>query len=917
MTFTARLFVFVAFVMTAPFALADDAQWDPRLTRGTLDNGLTYILHDSGKPGDPFNIRLVVHAGSVDEERPSGVAHMLEHMVFQANRAHPQGIHRYIQEIGWRQGLQVNAVTRETETQYMIRTRPNDALDLNASLTLAADLVFGAELRAEDWAKERFVILEELRQGDSVADRISRQKKAVLRVGSRYVDRPTIGTRESIAAASIEDIRAFYERFYVASNMTLVVSGRIDSAAAEAAIRSLFGKAPKAPKPDRAYVDLPLKAGLSTGLVQDPAGSSSQTTYAFRMAMPDRTSEEGQLAYLQKYLLSRLIRDAIQTQAPHYADTIKSMGFVAQETTEHRLILAFNASGPDHDAALPILLAAIERLRREGISQKAFDAAMATARRVNGNNIDAAGQRTYAEWEDRITSAVLMGSVLDAPARRSERTRALLDRITLDSLQARMRDMLAAPDQVLFYQVPGGVERRLPDVAKVQAMRDELAARAALPPLPALKSDPAGPSTEIPVLPAEAIVPRSGSIVSEKEAQSPHIREWALSNGDRVVWLVRDTPDGKVYLSGQSSPGFMNARYGSMISQVAVQLRAQSGYRFWTQAQFDAWDAAQPASGRWSYALKAGLLDVAIATKPETLPGALERYARDLAYAEIREDAVEAVKDEGIVGELREDAYGRLLYGTRSDEQDPGSLLTVEHLNAAADALLSQTVTWFAVGPAPDGSIRETFAGVIGAVPRAKPLEATPPRQVEGLRVAEVEGSAKDRARVQLSFFTPMDWTPEASFLVSALTPVAQQALKNELRYRLAGIYTLQFELELDADTNRAIGTLSFYCAPERAKELTDAALAVLKDMPQQADGMDTARMRSDIAFAEEGRLRDPNTWLRRLALSYRRYGDAGYLTRMIGLGEKLTDQVLQAHAAAVFKTDNVAILTRLPKAAL
>lgn len=908
------LSLLLAILIASP-SLAGEAKWDPRLTRGTLENGLTYILHDSGKPGEPFNIRLIVHAGSVDEDHPSGVAHMLEHMVFQSNRAHPDGVHRYIQQIGWRQGLQVNALTRETETQYMIRTRPNDALDLQTSLALAADLVFGARLRAQDWAKERFVILEELRQGNRVADRISRQKKAVLRIGSRYVDRPTIGTREGIEATTIEQIRAFYDRHYMASNMTLIVSGHIDPDAAEKAIARLFGNEPVKPKPDRSYIDLPLKAGVSVGLVQDGAGSSSQTTYAFRMAMPDRSSRDGQLAYLQKYLLARLMRDAIQAQAPHYADVVGNFGFVAQETTEHRLILAFNATGPDHDAALPVLLEAIERLRRDGLSRTAFDAAMVSARRVNDRNIDAAGQRTYAEWEDRITSAVLMGSVLDDPQSRAARTHALLETITFESLQARMHEMLAAPDQVLFYQVPGGVTRKLPKPAAVEAMRDALSSRAVLPPLPPAVNTPATGDAKVPQWPAEAQIPTSGKMVSQKVLTSPDIREWTLSNGDRIVWLVRDTPDGKVYLSGQSKPGFMNGEYGSTVSQIAIQLREQSGYRFWTQDQYDAWNDAETAAGHWSYALKAGLLDVAVAAKPEQLPALLQRYSRDIAFGTVRQESLDAVRDGGALLDDHEDAYARLLYGAEQTKRLSASSLTAEQFDAAAQALLSQAVTWFAVGPAPDDTVRESFVAVIGGVPRGKALTSEPNRQVTGFHVADAESETHDRARVQLSFFTPMDWTPETSFLISALTPVAQQALKNELRYRLAGIYTLNFELELDADTDRVTGRLTFYCAPERAKELTDAALGVLENMPELVRQVDTARIRSDIAFAETARLSDPNTWLRRLALSYRRYDNAGYLTRMQGLGDALTDNMLRTKAETAFRTDNIAVLTRKPLA--
>ncbi|NWJ24344.1 insulinase family protein [Rhizobium sp. RM] len=905
-------FVAAIVMLVAPLAHAGEVEWDPRLTRGTLDNGLAYVLYDSGKATDPFNIRLIVHAGSVDEEEPSGIAHILEHMVFQSNKTHSEGIHRYIQQIGWRQGLQINAVTRESETQYMIRTRPNDALDLSGALKLASDTVFGAQLRQEDWAKERFVILEELRQGNKTADRISRQKKAALRVGSRYVDRSTIGTRETIENASIEDIRAFYDRFYTASNMTLVVSGRIDKASAEAAIKAAFGSAPKRARPDRSYLDLPLKGGLSTGLVQDPAGTSSQTTYAFRLAMPDRTSEAGQLAYLQKYFLTRLIRDAIQAQAPHFENSVDRLGFVAQETTEHRLILAFNASGINHAAALPVLLEAIERVRREGIAKPAFDRLMASARRINDTNVKAAEGRTFAEWEDRIASAVLTGSVVDDPAKRAERTRVLLDRINLEDLEARMREMLSSPDQVLFYQAPGGVSVSVPSVADVMAIRDRLAALPKLPDLPPLSDPKQVAETPIPSWSADATVPQTGSVAEVRNLENPDIREWTLSNGDRVVWLVRDTPDGKIYLSGQSSPGFRNVEFGSTLSQVAVQLWAQSGFRFWTQEEFDRWTEAQPGGSRWSYALKANVLDAAVVATPERLPALLERYAQDIAFGTVRPEAVAEFHRLSAASADQGDDYAQLLYGLGQPERTPASL-TVGELQAAASKLLAQPVTWFAVGTAPDDNIRDGFAKTIGAVSRQAVLKTAPALQREGLYAATVEDGDGDRARVQLSFFTPMNWTPETSFLISALNPVAQQALKNELRYKLGGIYTLQFELELDAGSNRAIGTLSFYCAPERAQELTDAAIGVLDRMPEIVRGVDIDRIRADINFAEGSRLDDPNTWLRRLALSYRRYDNAGYLTRMKDLPGRLTQQVFEAEAASVFKTDNLAVLTRLP----
>ncbi len=906
---------FTLFCISSPWA-AEQPGWDPRIATGKLDNGLRYFLHDSGKDSDPFNIRLIVHAGSVDEPAPSGIAHILEHMVFQTNAARGRSMHEEIEALGWRTGVEINAVTREAETQFMLRTRPNDALDLNGSLQFIADLVMKPSLEAEDWEKERFVILEELRQTVSVADRVSRLKKAALRTGSRYVDRPTIGTHAGISRTSIEEIRSFYQSFYRASNMTLIVSGRIDKEAARQALEQAFAPAPKLPAPERDYRILPLKEGLSIDLVQDDEGSSSQATYALRLPMPSRLTEAGQMAYLQQYFLTRLIRDAVQAEAPYHSAVADSLGFAAQETTEERLILAFNARTTNHAAATSALLETVERLRRDGLSRKGFEDLLDRARTINDNNREAAENRTYAEWEDRIASAVLTGSVVDDPANRTARTAILLDRITFEGLNARLREMLDAEDRVLFYQAPGGVSVALPTVASVEAERARWATMAELPQRMPLATTPGLEVAEAPpTWPADRQIARTGRMTAESRTGNPDVIEWTLSNGDAVVWLVRDTPDGKVYLSGQSRPGYLNSRFGSPASQAALQLFTQSGFAFWSETENDLWSKEQ--AQQWSLVLKEGHLDAGIAAAPADLPARLETYAAMLAFGGVKPDAVNALRTQ-MDGEHPDQAAARraeLFYGVAEASDDLQALahLEPEEMSRIARTHLEQPVTWYAVGPEPSAEIRERFASAIGAVPRTTSMTADVALQRAGRHTAEVGVFSDDRARVEISFYAGLDWTPEASFVISTLTPIAQRTLKKELRNVLGGIYSLEFELEVEPDQDRVLGTLAFYCAPERTEELTEAAFAVLDRMPEIAGQVDVEKIRADIAFAEGSRLSDPNTWLRRLALSYRRYGDAGYLRRMQGLGDKITAQRLAAHANHIFRTENIAVLTKLP----
>lgn len=890
---------------------AAEPEWDPRVVRGQLSNGLRYFIHDSSNPIDPFNIRLIVGAGSVDEERPSGIAHMIEHMVFQSTAAHPETIHRYLDTLGWQTGREINALTRETETQFMIRTRPQDALGVDGALAMLADMVLRPRFDPQDWQKEQRVILEEWRRGEDAAERINRQKKAVLRAGSRYVDRPTIGRRETIEAATVEDMRDFHSRFYVASNMVLIVSGAVDAPAVQAAIEHQFGGAPAKPKPDRPYLPFPLKQGLSGGAVQDEKGTTAQVTYAFRLPMPDRGTDEGAMAYLEKYLLNRLIRQQIERLAPAYRGRLDGLSFIMQEPTENRLIVALNGKTRDHHAAANVLLEVAERLRRTGISQADFDEAMAAARDVNARNIRAAAVRNFAEWEDRITSAVLQGSVLSEPNARKERTGKLLDQITLRSLNERRLAMLGAADQVLFYQLAGDQPDQTPDLASLQAEQQRLSQLKELPALVMPEKPAVGLALPVPEWPEEDAPLSSGTVTEARRDVVSAVSQWHLSNGDRVIWLEHATPDGKIYLSGRSPVGFRNQEFGSALSQAGLQLWTQSGFRFWSQPQYDRWKGTQRAA--WSWVLHDGDLDAGAVASATQLPNLMKTYAATVEYGLVRDEAMEALQKVPASQMDRSQSFAGLVYGEDALDDFDVQASTRPELEAAARALLRQPVTWFVVGPMPEEDVLLRTFGYAAGIARQGGLTPTPMMQRSGIRWQTVATQGEDKAEVRMSFSSHLTWTPEAAFIISALTQPTQQALKAELRHKLGGVYSVSFELRLDQDSDRVTGELSFSCAPERADELSHAALETLRNMPAVIANADIGRMQADIDAAEQVRRNDPATLLRRLALSYQRYDNAGYLQRVGGLSARLTAERLSRQAKRVFALNDLAVMVKAP----
>ena len=109
--------------------LADESNWphqlsdlepDPSLARGILPNGLRYILKKNSEPEDRVAAYLAVLAGSMEEtDDEQGVAHFLEHLMFNGSTNFPPGtLIDYFQSIGMDFGGDINAYTGFEKTVY-------------------------------------------------------------------------------------------------------------------------------------------------------------------------------------------------------------------------------------------------------------------------------------------------------------------------------------------------------------------------------------------------------------------------------------------------------------------------------------------------------------------------------------------------------------------------------------------------------------------------------------------------------------------------------------------------------------------------------------------------------------------------------------------------------------------------------
>jgi len=213
----------------------------------TLENGLRVSVHeDHSAPLVAVNVWYHVGSGREVEGR-SGFAHLFEHMLFQGSAHVGDDQHiAIIQEAGGT----ANGSTNPDRTNYFEMVPSNY---LETVLWLEADRM-GFLLQALTQAKldnQRDVVKNERRQNYEnrpYGMEFIRLGELLFPEGHPY-HRPTIGYQDDLTAASLEDVKAFFSRWYVPNNATLVVAGDVRPGEVKRLVAKYFGELHPGPKP--------------------------------------------------------------------------------------------------------------------------------------------------------------------------------------------------------------------------------------------------------------------------------------------------------------------------------------------------------------------------------------------------------------------------------------------------------------------------------------------------------------------------------------------------------------------------------------------------------------------------------------------------------------------------------------------
>jgi zinc protease len=456
---------------TVPVSMALSAVWphqksdlapDPLAIFGRLPNGVRYVLKENHTPSDRVSMHLYIQAGSLLEAASEqGAAHFLEHMLFNGTTHFAPGeMVKYFQRIGMQFGPDANAHTGFDQTVFDVILPKGDRASLAEAMVVLKDYAQGALLLPEEVAREKKVILSEMRSRDSSWFRTLKETMKFEMPELLISQRLPIGEQAVIEKMDAQLLRGFYDAWYRPERMVLVLVGDFHAADARQLISEQFSDLkPRGPRRDLPALGRMDHEGDQYFYHQEAdAGATTVAIETLVQEIEPRDTSQSQLKELQQQLAIAIVQKRLDAilQQPETVLTSADMsaGYYLRQIKYAQIRAECKAV--NWRQTLSVLDQALRQALQFGFTANELSIAkgdLQSQLMQEANERDT--QESNAIARD-IVASLSSGKVFQSPDQRLDRLGPAIEAVTLEQVNQAFIDVWQPPHRLV--QVTGDAE---------------------------------------------------------------------------------------------------------------------------------------------------------------------------------------------------------------------------------------------------------------------------------------------------------------------------------------------------------------------------------------------------------------------------------------------------------------------------
>ncbi len=328
-----------------------------------LKNGLTIIMADMPAM-ESISVGVWIGAGGRYEKKSkAGISHFLEHMVFKGTKKRSA---QALKEAIEGHGGALNGFTGEEYTCYLAKVLSKDA---HIAVDVLSDMALNPRLSPDDFAKERFVILEEIKMYLDMPNHYVQELLAELLWPNQPLGMPLAGTFKTVSTLTRGDLADYKKAFYSPKNIVVSIAGKLPDFNLVKVIEKNFKPAAAMPRQEFTSADTAQKLPRANFFFKE----TEQTHVAMGLHGYSRFSEDKYKLDLLHIILggnmsSRLFQKVreeaglayeISSSIKHYQDT-------------GALVISAGIDNKKVNKAIKVIIGELKKIKSGGVSKAEF-----------------------------------------------------------------------------------------------------------------------------------------------------------------------------------------------------------------------------------------------------------------------------------------------------------------------------------------------------------------------------------------------------------------------------------------------------------------------------------------------------------------------------------------------------------------